>query len=253
MILISQEMMDSVRTLLETQEMYGQLITDSVNIDRHLFLLYKRVFDLILSTILLIMITPAFILIAVLIKLDSPGPVFFTQQRVGSRRRSVGNHTIWEIRTFKIYKFRSMFWNADETLHRDHIRAYTSGQYEVPVGKGSFKLPEDPRITRVGRILRKASIDEFPQLINVVKGEMSLVGPRPVPIYEFDDYQEWHKERFAALPGMTGLWQVKGRCQVTFDEQIQMDIDYVRRQSLYLDMVILFLTVPAVFSGKGAG
>lgn len=147
-----------------------------------------------------------------------------------------------------------MFCDADQALHQAHIHAYARGQIDATdPATTTFKLTNDPRITRVGRILRRSSLDELPQLANVLKGEMSLVGPRPIPLYEFEDYQERHKQRFAALPGITGLWQVKGRCQVSFEEQIQMDIEYVRNQSLWLDFKILLLTIPAVLSGRGAG
>jgi lipopolysaccharide/colanic/teichoic acid biosynthesis glycosyltransferase len=119
-------------------------------------------------------------------------------------------------------------------------------------GGPKFKLSNDPRVTRVGHILRKTSLDELPQLVNVLKGEMSLVGPRPLPTYEVAEYQAWHRERLAALPGITGLWQVQGRCEVTFEEQVQMDIEYVRNQSLWQDIKILLSTIPAVVSGRGA-
>jgi lipopolysaccharide/colanic/teichoic acid biosynthesis glycosyltransferase len=141
-----------------------------------------------------------------------------------------------------------MVANADETVHEKHIEAFVSGR----IDDENFKLANDSRITRVGYYLRKTSMDELPQLINVVRGEMSLVGPRPVPTYEVALYQQWHHERLAALPGMTGLWQVEGRSHVTFEEMVSMDIDYVRRASLGLDLSILVRTIPAVLSGRGA-
>lgn len=214
----------------------------------------KRLIDTVLATLLLIFLSPLLLVIAILIKLDSPGPVIFVQSRVGAKRQLAGRHRRWEIQTFRIYKFRSMYSDADQALHQAHIRAYTLGQLEITnASTPTFKLTDDPRVTRVGRILRKTSLDELPQLVNVLKGEMGLVGPRPIPVYEFEDYQERHKQRFAALPGITGLWQVKGRCLVSFEEQIQMDIEYVRNQSLWLDLKILLLTIPAVLSGRGAG
>ena len=213
----------------------------------------KRTVDLLLAAVLLLLLAPLMLLIATLIKLDSPGPILFSQQRVGTKRQSGRRGSTWKIRTFKVYKFRSMVHNADQSLHQAYIKAFVEGQVEGSNGTGSqFKLTDDPRVTRVGRLLRKSSLDELPQLINVVQGTMSLVGPRPVPTYEVEQYQTQHHERLAALPGITGMWQVQGRGQVTFEEMIRMDIDYVRRQSLWLDLKILLLTIPAVFSGKGA-
>ena len=213
----------------------------------------KRAIDVLLTVALLLLSTPLMLLIAILIKLDSPGPILFSQERVGARRRSVRGSTIWEIRTFRVYKFRSMVHNADQSLHQTYIKAFAAGQLETSNGAGpKFKLTGDPRVTRLGRILRKSSLDELPQLINVAKGEMSLVGPRPVPAYEVEQYQAHHRERLVALPGITGIWQVRGRGQATFEEMIRMDIDYVRRRSLWFDFKILLLTIPAVLSGKGA-
>ena len=218
-----------------------------------LYFYSKQCLDVVLALVLFILLLPLMLLIAMLIKLDSPGPIFYIQERVGTRRRSRGGQTIWEVQNFKVYKFRSMVYNADPTLHQAYIKAFVEGRAEMSEANGGkFKLINDPRVTRVGRILRKTSLDELPQLFNVLKGEMSLVGPRPVPTYEVAQYQAWHHERLATLPGITGLWQVKGRCQVTFEEMIRMDIDYVRQQSLWLDLKILLLTIPAVLSGRGA-
>jgi lipopolysaccharide/colanic/teichoic acid biosynthesis glycosyltransferase len=179
--------------------------------------------------------------------------MIFVQERIGSRGRFENGHATWEVRLFKMHKFRSMVRDADQTLHQNFIHAYTSGGIVTTAANQSmYKLVNDPRITRVGAILRRTSLDELPQLVNILKGEMSLVGPRPVPVYEFNDYQDWHKERLAALPGITGLWQVEGRCENSFDEQIRLDIQYVRNQSLLLDFKILLLTFPAVLSGRGA-
>lgn len=221
--------------------------------DRSFYFYSKRCLDVVLALLLLIILLPVMAVIAVLIKLDSRGPIFYVQERVGSRRHNWGGQTIWEIQNFQFYKFRSMVDNADPTPHQAYIRAFVEGHAERSKTSGlKFKLTDDPRVTRVGRFIRKTSLDELPQLLNVLKGEMSLVGPRPVPTYEVAQYQQWHYERLAALPGITGLWQVKGRCQVTFEEMIQMDIDYVHQQSLWLDLKILGLTIPAVLSGRGA-
>jgi lipopolysaccharide/colanic/teichoic acid biosynthesis glycosyltransferase len=216
----------------------------------------KRYVDIILAIAALAFLLPLLTFVAICIKLDSNGPVFFVQERVGAKRRVVNGHVVWEIQNFHIFKFRSMFQNAGQGLHEEHIKAYVEGNDELFHEEGdgtSLKLQGDPRITRVGRIIRRTSIDELPQLLNVLKGDMSWVGPRPVPTYEFAAYQTRHLERLVALPGITGLWQVTARCQVPFEEQIRLDIDYVRKQSFWLDMKILLMTVPAVISGKGAG
>jgi lipopolysaccharide/colanic/teichoic acid biosynthesis glycosyltransferase len=207
----------------------------------------------VLAVLMLVFLFPAMLLIAILIKLDSSGPAIFVQKRIGSRRRSRDGQTTWEIRAFPCFKFRSMVHNADQSAHQAFIEAYIKGAVERSDSSGCpFKLTNDPRVTRVGHILRKTSLDELPQLVNVLRGEMSLVGPRPDVPYSVESYSAWHCERFAALPGLTGLWQAKGRSNVTFDQMVRMDIEYVRNQSLWLDLKILLLTIPAVLSGRGA-
>jgi lipopolysaccharide/colanic/teichoic acid biosynthesis glycosyltransferase len=142
---------------------------------------------------------------------------------------------------------------ADQSLHAEYVRAFVEGRVDAgDGGDAAFKLAHDPRVTRVGRILRRTSLDELPQLFNVLKGEMSLVGPRPVPPYEVAQYRESDAERLAALPGITGLWQVDGRGTVPFDEMIRMDREYVRNQTVWLDLKILAATIPAILSGRGA-
>lgn len=221
--------------------------------NREYYFAAKRCFDLALAGLLLLMLSPLLLVIAALIKLDSPGPALFVQERVGSRRRTAGNRSFWEIRTFRCLKFRSMVHNADQSLHQAYIESFISGTAEASAGAGpKFKLTRDPRVTRVGHILRKTSLDELPQLLNVLKGEMSLVGPRPVPTYEVASYQPRHYQRLAALPGMTGLWQIKGRGEVSFEEMITLDIEYVDQATLWSDLKILALTIPAVISGRGA-
>lgn len=213
----------------------------------------KRLIDILLATPLIILLLPLFLLIAVLIKLDSPGPVIFTQERVGAKRQRFGHHRFWVVQNFTFFKFRSMVRDADPSLHEAYIKEFVAGRAQPsPESGGKFKLVNDPRVTRVGRFLRKFSLDELPQLFNVLKGDMSLVGPRPVPTYEVTGYQARHRNRFAALPGMTGWWQVQGRCRVSFEEMIRMDLDYIRNASLWLDLKILLLTIPAVVSRRGA-
>lgn len=199
----------------------------------------KRIIDYCLTIPATVLLAPLLLAIAVSIKLDSPGPVLFRQKRVGL----VG-------RVFEMYKFRTMAHGADQSAHQAHIQAYAEGRLDEHEG---VKMKEDPRVTRVGRILRKTSLDELPQLFNVLLGQMSLVGPRPVPIYEADLYNLWHSERLSVLPGMTGLWQVTARSHVSYDEQARLDIRYIHNYSLWLDVQILLKTIPAVISKRGAG
>lgn len=218
----------------------------------------KRAFDLIGAIILLIILSPLLLLVAILIKLDSPGPILFVQQRMGSRPllklKRVDGNIYWEVRSFPMYKFRSMFKDADESLHIARIWEYASDINDIAEnGEVQTKLLDDPRVTRMGKFIRKTSIDELPQLFNVVKGEMSLIGPRPVPNYERYQYEPWHRERLATLPGLTGLWQVLGRSRVSFNRGIEMDLEYISKQSLWLDCKIMLLTIPAILSGRGAG
>ena len=221
--------------------------------DRRLYFACKRCVDIIFALGLLCLLSPLMLLIALLIKLDTPGSAIFVQERVGAKRRLRDGQAFWEIRTFPFYKFRSMYRNADQSAHHAYIKAFVEGA-ATPASQRHirFKLDNDPRVTRVGRLLRKTSLDELPQLVNVLKGHMSLVGPRPVPTYEVARYQAQHYDRLAAIPGITGLWQVKGRCQVPFEEMVRMDVEYARSQSLWLDTKILCLTIPAVLSGQGA-
>jgi exopolysaccharide biosynthesis polyprenyl glycosylphosphotransferase len=208
--------------------------------------LSKRVFDVAAASVLLILLSPLFLILAVLIRLESQGPVIYHQQRIGENGQP-----------FALLKFRSMRADADADAHKAHV-ARLIGQNLRPDqlgdgGKNSLKMQDDPRITRVGRFIRKTSLDELPQLINVLRGEMSLVGPRPPLPYEVELYAGWHRHRLEALPGMTGWWQVKGRNRVSFDEMVRMDLYYIEHASFWLDLKILLLTPWAALSGKGAG
>ena len=210
----------------------------------------KRAADLVASCALLVFLSPLFVLIGLLIKMDSPGPVIFSQERMGYDRRGRRQ------RPFVCYKFRSMYSDCDQSIHARYvINRIHHGLGESVSGDADalVKLAHDERITPIGRILRHTSLDELPQLWNVLRGEMSLVGPRPVPIYEAAQYDQWQKARLDATPGMTGLWQIKGRGRVTIDEMARLDIEYIARQSFWLDLEILILTVPAVLRGRGAG
>jgi lipopolysaccharide/colanic/teichoic acid biosynthesis glycosyltransferase len=214
----------------------------------------KRLIDLIASSIALVLLVPLLCAIAIAIKLDSPGPVFFKQKRSGTNRRVLSNGEVkWDVVPFEIFKFRTMTDKADESSHVELVKSWVAGtaQASDDVDAG-FKLSNDKRITRFGAFLRRTSLDELPQLINVLRGEMSLVGPRPVPLYEVSEYRPWHFQRFRAVPGLTGWWQVKGRGRATFDESIRLDIEYVQSRGFWMDIKVLLLTIPAVFGGKGA-
>jgi lipopolysaccharide/colanic/teichoic acid biosynthesis glycosyltransferase len=210
------------------------------------FSMAKRAIDVIGSAFGLLIGAPLFLLIALAIKLSSKGPVFFRQQRVGQFGEP-----------FVFLKFRSMRAGNDCAIHRDYVRALISGQAERKSssgeGQGLYKLTKDPRVTRIGALLRRTSLDELPQLYNVLKGEMSLVGPRPAIPYEVEAYELWHRRRvLEAKPGLTGLWQVKGRSRVTFDDMVRLDVRYAMTRSLWLDMKIILGTPRAVFWGQGA-
>jgi lipopolysaccharide/colanic/teichoic acid biosynthesis glycosyltransferase len=237
----------------QTWQWSSQIAELAGHSENEFYFVCKRCLDLVVAGVLLILLLPLLVVIAILIKLDSPGPVIFTHERVGVKRQRSGKKTFWAVRNFPMYKFRSMVQDADSSVHEAYIRDFVEGRARASEQTGGkFKLTHDPRVTRVGRILRKVSFDELPQLFNVLKGEMSLVGPRPVPPYEVACYRSGHHERLAALPGITGFWQVNGRCQVPFEEMVGMDIEYVRNASLWLDLKILVLTIPAVLSGRGA-
>ena|ERR1700722_1983773 len=221
--------------------------------ESNLYHLGKRCFDVILASLALLVLLPLLLLISVLILVDSPGPVVFTQRRVGAKRQKLGKQALWMVQDFTMYKFRSMVENADPSVHEAYIREFVEGRAQATEESGGkFKLTNDPRVTRIGRFLRKYSLDELPQLVNVLMGDMSLVGPRPVPPYEVACYGNGDHKRLAALPGITGYWQVKGRCQVSFEDMIRMDLEYLHNASFVYDLKILFLTIPAVISRRGA-
>lgn len=217
---------------------------------RGVYPVIKRWGDVLTAVTVLILLAPLLASIAVLIKIYSPGPVLYLQERVGY------DSDLGAPRPFKMYKFRSMHFNADTCRHREHMARIIQNKVKPPSPRYSLKMKGDSRVTGVGRILRKSSLDELPQLINVLKGDMSIVGPRPALPYEIEFYKEWHKDRLLAIPGLTGLWQVKARNRVSFDEMVRMDIYYIRHMSLGLDMKILVQTPLAVVKdilGAGAG
>jgi lipopolysaccharide/colanic/teichoic acid biosynthesis glycosyltransferase len=188
---------------------------------------------------------PVWLIIAVLIKLDSKGPVLFLQERIGM-----------DGRVFLCYKFRTMFADSSEHIHRETYKRNIEGHPEANAGDNERpvfgKVKDDPRVTRVGRFLRGSSLDELPQLLNVLKGDMSIVGPRPPIPYEVEEYDLWHRKRLDVKPGITGLWQVSGRNRLTFDEMVKIDLYYVKNWSIWLDLKIILLTLPAMLRGDGA-
>lgn len=202
----------------------------------------KRLLDIVFSLVILIPLCIIIGIVALCIRLDSEGPIFFRQKRVGKNGAE-----------FNMLKFRSMFVNSDDSLHRVAIAKYMSGQKLVDSTTSdlSYKQVYDPRVTRVGRFLRKASIDELPQFFNVLKGEMSLVGPRPPLPYEVESYNMYHRMRLSGKPGLTGPWQVYGRSRVPFETMIEMDIAYLQRQTLREDLKLIALTVPVMIEGRG--
>jgi lipopolysaccharide/colanic/teichoic acid biosynthesis glycosyltransferase len=205
----------------------------------------KRAMDLFGSAAALLFFSPALAAIALAVKLSSKGPVLFRQERLGQYGQ-----------TFTFLKFRSMYTNCDAKIHQDYVNQFIAGQVGEADGDGAkqvFKIQQDPRVTAVGRFLRKTSLDELPQFINVLLGEMSLVGPRPPIAYEFRAYDLWHRRRVLEIkPGITGLWQVEGRSRTRFDDMVRLDLKYARGWSLWLDVKILIQTPSAVFSGDGA-
>jgi len=196
--------------------------------------IFKRVFDVLAGILLLLLLSPVFMLVIPLIRFESPGPAFYSQVRVGLRGEM-----------FKLWKFRSMYQDAEarrETLEKENEMS----------GGVIFKMKQDPRITRMGRLIRKTSIDELPQLWNVIKGDMSLVGPRPALASEVELYSIEERVRLMAKPGLTCIWQVTGRSEIPFPQQVKLDEEYLYRQSLATDIKLLFQTIPAVLRGKGA-
>jgi exopolysaccharide biosynthesis polyprenyl glycosylphosphotransferase len=203
----------------------------------------KRSFDLVVATLAIVFLSPLWLLIAALIKLDSNGPVFYTQERVGM-----------DGRLFLLYKFRTMTTNADPERHKEYQRAFIAGAATANLGddkKPTYKLLDDPRITKVGKWLRKSSLDEVPQLLNVIMSDMSIVGPRPPIPYEVESYELWHRKRLDMKPGLTGLWQVSGRNRLSFEEMVRLDVFYIENWSILLDLKIIVRTVLVMLAGQG--
>jgi len=208
------------------------------NNENVLFNVYKRVFDVGLTMVGMLVLAIPFAIIALLIKLTSKGPVLYKHTRIGK-----------DCKPFEFYKFRTMYTGSDDTMHRDFVNEFiqANGERRQTV----HKITDDPRVTRVGRFLRKTSLDELPQLFNVLRGEMSLVGPRPCLPYELEQYKEWHRRRLAVIPGCTGLWQVAGRSAVDFNDMVILDLFYIDNMSPLFDLRIIFRTLPVMLLAKG--
>ena len=202
----------------------------------------KRTLDIAFASAVLILGAPFLLLLGLIVRWSSPGPVLFKQVRLGR-----------DGEPFDFYKFRSMHHNNDDEVHRRFCEELINGKAQLEdEGRQVFKMVRDPRITPIGRFLRRTSLDELPQFWNVLRGEMSLVGPRPPICYELEHYQEWHKDRLRVRPGLTGLWQVSGRSQVGFDEMVMLDLHYICEWSLLLDLRIIARTLPVMVRGDGA-
>lgn len=204
----------------------------------------KRASDVIIAFIATVLLAPVWIVVALLIKLNSKGPVFYKQERVGM-----------DGRLFLFYKFRTMRTGTDDAQHREYLQQYIAGQSETNLGDEHnpvYKLRADSRVTSLGRLLRRLSLDELPQLLNVLRGDMSIVGPRPPIPYEVESYELWHRKRLEMKPGLTGLWQVSGRNRLPFDEMVRLDLFYIENWSLLLDLKILLRTLPVMLRGDDA-
>jgi lipopolysaccharide/colanic/teichoic acid biosynthesis glycosyltransferase len=202
----------------------------------------KRVLDVVLASVALVVLSPLLLLIAAAVRLSSPGPAIFRQERVGRGGR-----------TFVLLKFRSMRAGVADVAHREYVTSLLTDTTPATGGRrGLYKLEDDPRVTRVGAVLRRTSLDELPQLINVLKGDMSLVGPRPVLAWEAELFDEAEKIRFGVRPGVTGLWQVSGRNRLSMRRALELDAEYVRRQRFSLDLWILWRTLPALLGREAS-
>jgi len=201
----------------------------------------KRLLDVLVASVCLVLVSPLLAAVALIVRATSPGPVLFRQPRVGLGRRH-----------FVLYKFRTMYDGNSSDAHRAYVSKLLIDDHPAAGGQdGLYKLEDDPRITPVGRLLRRTSIDELPQLINVLQGDMSLVGPRPVLPWEAELIGAAHARRFLAIPGITGLWQVSGRNALTMRQGFDLDLEYLRKQGLLFDLAILLKTIPVVLSARG--
>ncbi len=203
----------------------------------------KRALDILISAVLLILFSPVMLLISIGILISSPGPIFYRQTRIGKNGKP-----------FRMLKFRSMQVTNNPDLHREYVqKLIRENTGPATLGQTSLKIIGDPRITGLGKYLRKSSLDELPQFFNVLKGEMSIVGARPPLPYEYEVYSDWHKQRLQLAPGITGLWQVMAHNTVAFEDMVKMDLEYIRTMNLWLDLKIMLLTPVEMIRGRGSG
>ncbi len=238
---LTSELFNIVPEKIVTETYSGIPVVDlSPKVNKNINYIYKRVFDYVASITGLIILSPVFIIISILIKLTSPGKIFFTQMRIGK-----------DGKPFKFYKFRSMKINSDSDIERESFMIdFIKNNYAANLN--STKIINENNITSVGKFIRKTSLDELPQLINVLKGDMSLVGPRPCLKYEYDSYDDWHKRRHTVMPGCTGVWQVSGRSTVSFRDSVVLDLYYINNMTPWLDLQLIFKTFPVMIFGRGA-
>lgn len=237
---VQQDILIMQQDIMDVQSLSIKAISINPN-----YLRAKRILDIVFTLLISPVLIIVGIIVALCIKLDSKGPIFFRQKRYGENGAE-----------FEFLKFRSMYVNNDHTIHREKMLEYMkNGQNlnDTATATTAYKYINDPRITRVGRFIRKTSLDELPQFWNVLRGEMSLVGPRPPISYEVEQYSSHDKLRLMGKPGLTGTWQVYGRSRVTFQEMVEMDIEYLEQQSIWQDIKLIFLTVPVMIFARGGG
>lgn len=215
-----------------------------IGICKLVYFFVKRILDILIACLAVLIMAPLLIIIGILIKFSSEGPVFYIQKAIGKNGRE-----------FDFYKFRTMYKDTSNTQHKEYLQKFIKGDEVITYADGGeqiFKMVNDPRITPIGRILRKSSMDELPQLINVLKGDMSVVGPRPPLPYEYSLYDDYTKQKMVVKPGITGLYQITSRSRASFDEILALDFEYIEKMSLWYDLKIILMTIPAVLSSKGA-
>jgi lipopolysaccharide/colanic/teichoic acid biosynthesis glycosyltransferase len=244
-------------TSLDSIREYDPNALRLVSEGKNIYYAAKRMIDFVFAFILLILFSPLLLLIAIAIFIYSPGPILFKQERVGARRHVHNGRSYWKRVNFQCYKFRTMKIDADPSIHQAYVKALIENdETQMTALQGAptqpRKLVNDSRIIRPGKLLRKLSLDELPQFWNVLRGDMSLIGPRPAIPYEVEMYKPWHLRRLEAQPGITGLQQVTARCTTDFDQQVRLDIKYIENQSIWLDMKIIIKTPLAIISATGA-
>jgi len=238
---LTSELFNIVPEKIVTESYSGIPVVDlSTKVNKNLNYIYKRVFDYVTAFAGIIILSPLFLIIGIVIKLTSPGKIIYNQNRIGINGKA-----------FKFYKFRSMYTDSSNYKIRESQMINFIKQNSKPVD-GSNKIITEVNVTSVGKFLRKTSLDELPQLFNVLKGDMSIVGPRPCLDYEYEAFDDWHKRRNSVLPGCTGVWQVSGRSSVSFKDSVVLDLYYINNMTPWLDLQLIFKTIPVMLFGRGA-